>query len=218
MKWLTAIAQVVERLPLERLFIKPPSNRKQLGELQEILGGARPKPIEPSPEEAPEEAEEGYLEPRRQRVHLPEAKSELSTEETVAYQNREIGKLLLRMERHYAQKLRINGVPCDCGSQKHLLDLESLCEETIAMVDNSDIYYRIIEWGRGVAPKSTDQAAKSGSYDNEYPFFSRQARDFRKDIIGSLEPSALSAGGIKELPGSRFVPVVSEEEQGGIEK
>lgn len=214
MKWLAALVQLAERLPVERLFVKPLSNKKRLEDLQEILDEAHPSPIEAPPEilvGAPEGAEgesnygefppnaqnlefepsHGLLEPRRQRVHLSEAKSGLSTEETVAYQNREIGKILLRMERHYAQKLRINGIPCDCGSQKHLLDLESLCEETIAMVDNPEIYYSVIEWCGEVAPKSTDQAAKSGLHDNEYPIFSRQARDFRKEIIGSLESSAL---------------------------
>ena len=207
MKWLTLLAQAIERIPLERLFIKPPSNKKRLEELRDILGEAHTKPVQTSTENSPEEIPEeyhdlkGYLGNRRQKVHLePPPTNGVSTEETVTYQNREIGKLLLRMERHYAQKLRINGVPCDCGSQKHLLDLESLCEETVSMVDNPDIYYRIIEWSREITPKSTDQAAKSGKYDNEYPVFSRQARDFRKEVIGSSEPSALFGREVKEQP------------------
>ncbi|GAI62908.1 unnamed protein product, partial [marine sediment metagenome] len=163
-------------------------------------------------------AEEEHLEPRRQKVHLSSREGGLSTEETVGYQNREIGKLLLRMERHYAQRLRVNGIPCDCGSQKHLLDLESLCEETISMVDNSDVYYRIIEWTSEVAPKSTDEAAKSGKYDNEYPTFSHQARDFRKEIIGSLEPSALFPQKPGEPEGTQILPVVSEEEKEQIKQ
>lgn len=220
MKWLpVALAMIIEKLPLERLLIKPHSNKERLKDLQEILSESHAKPTEAPPEEPiekpHEEAEQGYLEPRRQRVHLPEPRGELSTEETVAYQNREIGKLLLRMERHYAQKLRINGVPCDCGSQKHLLDLESLCEETIPMVDNPNVYYSIIDWTREVAPKSTDEAAKSGQYDNEYPAFSRQARDFRKEIIGSLEPSALFTKKFEELPGSRFAPEEAGVPEGG---
>lgn len=216
MKWFTAIMQVAERLPLERLFVRPPSNKKTLEELQEILGESHATPVETAPESQPEEISKeyedirGYLEPHQQKVHLAEAKSELTTEETVAYQNREIAKNLLVLERHYAQKLRINGVPCDCGSGRHLLAIETLAEETISMIDNPDVYYRIIDWVKEVGPKSTDEAAKSGKYDNEYPAFSRQARDFRKEIIGSLEPSALFTKRVEELPGSRFVPEVSE--------
>lgn len=207
MKWLTLAAQLVEKLPLERLFVKPPSNKERLEDLQEILGEAHARPAEAPPENPPEEIPEeyegdlgGYLEPRRQKVHLTEAKSELSTEETVAYQNREIAKNLLVLERHYAQKLRINGIPCDCGSGRHLLAIETLAEETISMVDNPNIYYRIIDWVKEAGPKSTDEAAKSGIYDNEYPVFSRQSRDFRKEIIGSLEPSALFTKKVGEVP------------------
>ena len=227
MKWLAVLAQAIERIPLERLLFKPPSNKKSLEDLQEILSESHVKPTEAAPEEpiseTPEEAEQGYLEPRRQRVHLTPREGGLSTEVTVEYQNREIGKVLQRMERHYAQKMRVEGVPCDCGSQKHLLDLESLCEETIPMVDNPDVYYRIIEWVKEVGPKSTDEAAKSGKYDNEYPIFSRPARDFRKEIIGTIDPQALWPGSrvpledifkkhdLEDAPrGETVAPVVTE--------
>lgn len=217
MKWLSVLAQVIERIPLERLLIKPRSNKERLEDLREILSESHVKPTEAAQEEpievTPGEAEEGYLEPRRQRVHLPEPRSELSTEETVAYQNREIAKNLLVLERHYTQRLRINGIPCDCGSGRHLLAIETLAEEAIPMVDNPDVYYRLIDWVKEVGPKSTDEAAKSGKYDNEYPKFSHQARDFRKEIIGSLEPSALFTTKVEELPESRFIPVASEEEK-----
>jgi len=215
MKWLSFLTEQVAKLPLERILVRPRDNKKALKDLQEILGESHAEPAEAPPEEIPEEAKEGYLEPRRQKVHLPEAKSELSTEETVAYQNREIAKNLLSLEKHYAQKLRINGIPCDCGSGRHLLAIESLAEENISMVDNPDVYYRLIDWVKEVGPKSTDEAAKSGKYDNEYPAFSRQARDFRKEIIGSLEPSALFTKRVEELPGSRFIPVVSNQGQEG---
>lgn len=208
MRWANVLAFAIERFPLERLLVRPPSNKQRLEELQEILGESHPQTIEPAPEETlgetSEKAGEGYLEPRRQKVHLAPKESGLSTKETVAYQNREIAKNLLTLERHYAQKLRINGIPCDCGSSRHLLAIESLAEETISMVDNPDAYYLIIEWVGEVGPKSTDEAAKSGKYDNEYPNFARQARDFRKEIIGNLEPSALFSRKGEELPGAQF--------------
>ncbi|MBA7641924.1 hypothetical protein ES703_49610 [subsurface metagenome] len=218
MDWLTAISNLVSRVPIERVLFPRPDHTKALGEFaasvgaseSQKTGSAEQKPTitttqtaESPPEIKPQEAS---------KVHLAEPQPGVSLEQTVGYQNREIGKLLLRMERHYAQRLRIAGVPCDCGSQKHLLDMESLCEETVPMVDNSDVYYRIIEWTSVVAPKSTDEAAKSGLYDEEYPTFSHQARDFRKEIIGSLEPSALFPQKPGEPEGTRILPVVSDEE------
>ena len=198
MNWLAAIMQFAEKLPIERLFVEPPSNRKKLGELQDILEGAHAQPAEAPPENPPEEIPKeyedlrGYLEPRQQKVHLePPPANGVSTEETVAYQNREIAKNLIVLEKHYAQKLTIAGKKCDCGAGRHLLAIESLAEETISMVDNPDVYYRFIDWVKEVSPKSTDRAAKSGQYDDEYPVFSRQARDFRKELIGSLEPAAM---------------------------
>jgi len=218
MNWISFLTEQVAKLPLERLFVRPPDNKKALKDLQEILGESHAEPAEAPPENPPEEIPEeyedlkGYLEPRRHKVHLePPPTNGVTTEETVAYENREIAKNLLSLEKHYAQKLRINGVACDCGSGRHLLAIEGGCENAISMVDNPDVYYRLLDWVKEVGPKSTDEAAKSGKYDNEYPAFSRQARDFRKEIIGSLEPSALFTKRVEDLPGSRFAPEATEQ-------
>ncbi len=201
MKWLALAAMVVEKIPIERLLIKPPSKKEQLKGLQGILEEAQAKPAETASANPAEEITEGAVERprlgdlgnRHTRVHLepPGETNGPTTEETVAYQNREIAKNLITLEKHYAQKLTIAGKKCDCGAGRHLLAIEALAEEAVSMVDNPDIYYRIIDWTKGCSPKSTDQAAKSGRYDDEYPLFSRQARDFRKELVGSLEPAAL---------------------------
>jgi len=204
MKWLSALAQVIDRIPLERLLFKPPSNKKSLEDLQEILSESHAKPAEAPPENPPEEIPEeyedlkGYLEPRRQKVHLesPPANG-VSTEETVAYENREIAKHLLSLEKHYAQKLTIAGKRCDCGQSRHLLGIESEAEQTIGMVDNPQLYYRLIEWVREVGPKSTVEAALSGQFDDEYSKYSRQAREFRKEIIGTIDPYYLFPNGVE---------------------
>lgn len=210
MNWLAAVVQFAERLPIERFFVKPPSNKKQLEELRDILGEAHAKPAEAPPQSLPEEIPKdyeelkGYLEPRQQKVHLkPPPTDGVSTEETVAYHNREIAKHLNVLQKHYAQKLVVAGKKCDCGSSNHLLGIESLAEDTISMVDNPEIYYQLLDWVKSVSPKSTEEAAKSGKYDNEYPVFSRQARDFRKELVGSLEPSAMfdkPSEDVTELP------------------
>ncbi len=198
MNWLATVLQFADRLPLERLFVKPPGNKQKLVELRNILEEAHSSPAQAPPENPPEEIPseyedlKGYLVPRQQKVHIDSPPPDsVSTEETVTYQNREIAKNLIVLEKHYAQKLTIAGKKCDCGAGRHLLAIESLAEETISMVDNPDIYYRLLNWVKEVSPKSTDLSAKSGQYDNEYPAFSRQARDFRKELIGSLEPSAI---------------------------
>ncbi len=198
MNWLATVLQFADRLPLERLFVKPPGNKQKLVELRNILEEAHSSPAQAPPENPPEEIPseyedlKGYLVPRQQKVHIDSPPPDsVSTEETVTYQNREIAKNLIVLEKHYAQKLTIAGKKCDCGAGRHLLAIESLAEETISMVDNPDIYYRLLNWVKEISPKSTDLSAKSGQYDNEYPAFSRQARDFRKELIGSLEPSAI---------------------------
>lgn len=224
MSWFFALAgNIIRRVPIEKVLFPPRDNTKALKEFYSSLDtaqsqkGAAPAPApattvtaEKSPEIKPQEAP---------KVHLAEPPVVgVSLEQTVVYQNREIGKLLLRMERHYAQRLRIAGVPCDCGSSKHLLDMESLCEETIPMVDNSRVYYHVIEWIKKVGPTSTDEAAKSGNYDEQYPFFSHEARDFRKEIMGSLDPSALFPQKPGEPEGARILPVVSDEEKEEIKQ
>ncbi|MBA7468176.1 hypothetical protein ES707_03417 [subsurface metagenome] len=114
-----------------------------------------------------------------------------TTEEIVAYHHKKIGKHLGALEGHYADRMRIFGKPCDCGSSKHLLMLEQFSEETIPMVDNPSIYEEMIRWVREVEPKSTDAAAKSGKYDDEYPILSGQARAFRKRVLGTTALSAM---------------------------
>lgn len=211
MNWWALATAAISKIPIERFIVKPRSRTEALREMREILEQAPrgERTSEPS-HEGPEET----IVQRRPKQYLPRPRPEsVSSEVTVEYQNREIGKLLLRMERHYAQRLRINDVPCDCGSQKHLLDLESLCEETIPMVDNPEVYYRIVDWIREVGPKSTDEAAKSGYHDEEYPHFAHEARDFRKELIGTLEASALFPKRLEGRVGSTILPIVSEEER-----
>jgi len=43
MKWLSLFSEVIDRLPVERLLSRPRDNKKNLEELQEILGTAKPE-------------------------------------------------------------------------------------------------------------------------------------------------------------------------------
>lgn len=214
MDWLALISTLARRIPIERVIFPPPDHTKALKEFADSVGASESQKEAPSEQKATattQTTEKPEIEP-------PQETSGVSPGQTVDYQKREIGKLLLRMERHYAQRLRINNVACDCGSSKHLLDLESLCEETIPMVDNPQVYYRVIEWIKKVGPTSTDEAAKSGLYDEEYPVFSHEARDFRKEIIGSFDPASLFPQKPGEPEGTRILPVVSDKEREEIKQ
>lgn len=190
MDWLAVIMNIINRVPIERVLFRPPDHTKALEDFAKTL------PPTESPKEAPPEQKTTVTTKTPEKVAQAVSTSVLerpglSTEETVAYQNREIGKQLFALERHYAQRMRIAGVPCDCGSTKHLLGVEQLSEETIPMVADPSAYEEIISWVRENEPKSTDEAAKSGKYDQDYPVLSGQARDFRKRIMGTLSLSAM---------------------------
>ena len=171
MNWPQFISTIVSRIPFERVLFPRPDHTKSLEEFaanlpraesqKEASPGQKTAITTKTPEKVAQGGSASVLEP-----------PELSTEETVAYQNREIGKQLLAMESHYAQRMRIAGTPCDCGATKHLLYLEQLCLETIPMVADPSTYEEIVNWVREAEPKSTEAAARSGRHDEEYPVLS----------------------------------------------
>jgi len=221
MKWLALVAQAVDKIPLERLLVRRSGEKERLQELAKILGEAHSKPEGAEPERMPDLPEEtiedthpANLGNTRTKVHLeanPSVTSTVSTKETVDYQNREIGKTLLILQRHCVQKFRINGRACDCGQSKHLLELEALAEETIGMVDNPDIYYRILGWIRRLGPISTVENVSSGEYDDVFPTFGAEARDLRKELMGTLDPKALFPE--KHIEEATELPSTTEHEQ-----
>ena len=190
MDWMAVITNIINRIPIEKVFFPRPDHTKALEEFARGLpqtksqnkapAGQKTEVTTKTPEKASERVSTALLEPPG-----------LSTEETVAYQNREIGKQLLAMESHYAQGMKIAGTPCDCGATKHLLYLEELCLEAIPMVKDPSPYEKIVSWVKEAEPKSTEAAAQSGKYDQDYLVLSGQARDFRKRVMGTLSPAAM---------------------------
>ena len=219
---LNGASELLTRLPLEKWLIKPRDTSKDREELRKIVGGLPAEgPPTRSREDSPDEEEtaerDELLTPRSSKVRL-QHKPDMgpTTEETVAYENREIAKNLIQLERHYTQKLTIAGKRCDCGAGRHLLAIEGLCEEALSMVDNPDVYERLIAWVKAAAPKSTEEAAKSGRYDEEYVAMAHQARDFRKEIMGTLDVKAL----FPQKPGPQkpadIAPVESDQREASI--
>ncbi len=190
MDWLAFVTNIVNKVPIERVFFPPRDNSKALEEFAKTLTPSVGQKEAPSRQKTTTATQTVEKTAKAQPPTAPERPG-LSTEETIAYQNREIGKQLLAMESHYAQRMRIAGTPCDCGATKHLLFLEELCQETIPMVSEPSTYEEIVRWVREAEPKSTEAAAKSGRHDDEYLIFSGQARDFRKRITRTLSLSAL---------------------------
>jgi hypothetical protein len=192
MGWVSSVASLIlDRIPIEKMIFREPDHTKDREELRDIVKSinrnAAAIPVAPKSEEVA--SKRITIKPNSSST------SKVTTEETVDYQNRELGKILIQMERHAAQGFKIPNkkgvrVSCDCGI-KHIPDIESLCEETIPMVSNPDIYYQIIDWGSEIGPKITPEANDSGIYTSQYPGMSHQARDFRKELMGTLDYKAL---------------------------
>lgn len=236
--WLALASETLNRFPVERWLVKPQRESESLKELQDILQQS-PAWSQETSASSPEKAFLPQSEPPQSIVaKRPPATNKavatadaVSTQETADYQDREIGKLLLRMERHCVQKFRINGKVCECGANKHLLDIESLCEETIPMVEDSSTYYQIINTCRELGPKCTVDIVATGQFDAEYPEYAYRFRDFRKELLGTLDAKALWPGrdvNITDLlhrheqeearRGLAVLPVVSQAEKEKIKQ
>jgi len=187
------------------MIIKPPDTQKDREAIRAIL---RQKMAE----KPPEPTNTTPRAPELPKIALKRAShTGPTTEETVAYQNREIGKVLVTLKKHMVQGFLVAGKSCDCG-QKHLqLELESLCEETIPMVENPDIYYRLLEWIKEIGPKCTVEAVASGQYKDEYKAMSLQARDYLKEVMGTEDVKALWLKKEAEAGSIETAPVTSEE-------
>ncbi len=190
MDWLMFITNIINRVPIERVLFPPPDNTKALEDFVTSMGSTQVANIALPEQKATSTITPEVESPPTVHLAIP-SETGPTTEEIVAYHNKKVGKHLGALEGHYADRMRIFGKPCDCGSSKHLLMLEQFSEETIPMVDNPSIYEEIIQWVREVEPKSTDAAAKSGKYDDEYPILSGQARAFRKRVLGTTALSAM---------------------------
>lgn len=88
---------------------------------------------------------------------------------------------LTLLEGHLTEGCRINSKPCDC-CEKHPIRLEGLAQETAGMVSDP-VYRELAQWAQDISPITTEAAAGSGKYKDEYPKLALRARDFRKAIM-----------------------------------
>lgn len=145
-------------------------------------------------------------------AHLrPSSHNELVTkQETIAYQNRELAKVLLVLEGHLNQGCKIAGKPCDC-CVKHPLELEKLIEEVLTMT-SAPVYQDTLQFAHEVEQKTSVPAVKSGKYAAQYPVLAQHARDLRKRImvLDGGSPGRLTKGQIREALARVSVARVSE--------
>ncbi len=136
------------------------------------------------------------IEPQSRTSSSTTGASKLTSEETLAYQNREIAKELWQLEKHLAQGCRIpdktgKRIPCDCCEKGSWIS--GLAYESIPIAEragkSSTIYEKIARWSEGLAPMVTVAAVEGGQYD--YKKLSGEASALRKELMGSLALGAL---------------------------
>lgn len=136
------------------------------------------------------------IEPQSPRQSPAMVASKLTSEETIAYQKREIAKELWQLEKHLAQGCRIpdktgERIPCDCCEKGSWI--AGLAYESIPIAERagqkSDIFEKIASWSEALEPVVTVSAVESGKYD--YKKLSGEASALRKELMGSLSLGAL---------------------------
>lgn len=211
--WTIALATVA-RIPFERFFLKPPEVKSPLERFVEDRG-MKPEELQATATKSPAPVATPVKQKPRYNV---------STAETMEYQDREIGKELLLLEKHLAQLCSINGKPCDC-CEKHPMAIEALAQESLG-ISGARKYDEIVTWARSIAPLTTHAAAVSGEYREKYPEIAGQARMLRKKLMGTDDVTALLGAEQKEsvkatvskimakarLQGAEATATVAEEE------
>ena len=160
---------------------------------------------EPRAPETPTTAPESQEEPGSHTSSPTTGVSKVTSEETIAYQKREIAKELWQLEKHLAQGCRIpdktgKRIPCDCCEKGSWI--AGLAYESIPIAERagqtSDIFEKIASWAEDLEPMVTVAAVEGGQYD--YKKISGQASALRKELMGTLALGALRSPSEEALP------------------
>ena len=151
---------------------------------------------EPRAPETPTTAPESQEEPQSRTSSPTGGASKVTSEETLAYQKREIGRELWQLEKHLAQGCRIpdksgKRIPCDCCEKGSWI--AGLAYESIPIAERagqtSGVFEKIASWSEALEPMVTVAAVEGGQYD--YKKLSGEASALRKELMGSLTLGAL---------------------------
>ncbi len=199
--WIGLALQTLSRLPLEKLIKFKPSENPLRGSAEMATAAAPvaapaalPAPAAPAaPAAAPPTP----------------GQSALSSEELIAYQNRELGRELWLLERHLSQGCRIpdrkgRRTPCDCCAKGSFI--AGMAYESIPIAERiglpSKIYHEIAQWAEKLEPKVTVPAITEGGHD--YKKLSGEASMLRKKLMGTISLKALDGeekeAQIKSIP------------------
>ena len=192
MNWLPFIANIINRVPIEKVLFPPRDSAKSLENFVDTMRSHA------SPKKAPVSENIASTITANQEeagtVPAPAARHDLPTsEETAQELKRRLGKELYKAELDLSNKLRIAGKPCDCLDSKHTLLLEAVAEELIAQEPDNPVYSEIMNWLKRNQPKVTIEAISSGQYDDEYPRMAAEFKGFRKRIMGTTVLTAMVA-------------------------
>lgn len=143
---------------------------------------------------------------------VPSASKPVSTQETIDYQKRELGKEFLLLEKHLQQQCKINGKACDCCS-KHPLVIEALSQEGLGLSGEA-VFSEAAAWSRKIAPLTTEEASRSGQFDAQYPLLAIEARAIRKRLMGTTDIDALLSPETREKVIRGVQAVVSQVMKG----
>lgn len=180
------------KLPMEKLFYRRRDPTKALEKLEaKLLTNDRLSSLKRPPAQAAV-AEEEKETPASEQASV----ARVTNAETIQYQRRELGKVIMLLELHLQQGCKINGKACDC-CEKHPIVIEGLAEETLGMTGDK-LYEDVIAWAKKITPITTEEASRSGKYDNIYPDLAVEGRNIRKRIMGTADVKALLSPQLSE--------------------
>lgn len=172
MNWLAMAIGTITRIPFEKFLVKRKSPEEQLDRLTEALTRNQVPPAV-----------------KTAQAVAASAPAVISTDETIAYQRREIGKELLLLEKHLQQRCKIAGKACDC-CEKHPIAIEALAQEALGITGET-VFSDVVKYAQELSPITTVLASASGNHDEEYPQLAVKARLLRKSLMGTEEIKAL---------------------------
>ncbi len=152
------IVNVISRIPIEKMLLRRPDATEELIKRLEKAEKETPKTV-------------------------IVASAEVTQQDTVEYQRKQLAKKLLLVELHLGQGCRIAGKICDCCT-KHASELEALAEESISIDPASaKLYNDVVGFIQELRQKASKEALTKGSHANEYPALAATARNLRKQLM-----------------------------------
>lgn len=130
---------------------------------------------------------------------IPTKGKGVTDQQTLVYQLEHIVAPLRQLELHLAEGGKIMNVPCDCIA-KAAIDVAIFSEETIPIAarqgQDTKIYIELASWAKHMQSIGSEEAVKSGKYEETYRAESGNASRFRKQVQAML--SELKAASSEE--------------------